>query len=299
MSDLWPYVRGDVVRSHLTPENLLVLHLKYPERNFLYEIHFTSLTLPKRIEVGDAVESNAYHLFFYMIARFYFFDNGGEIIYYYPNKKDNYLSQQAFACLPPRFKRELVKSSKYEYIEMPGCFWCKDSIEESWIYSYVRDLYKHIWESVPQVKGKYSYISRNVRECKARRLLNESELIEPLKRAGFSIYTMEHMTFEDQIRLFRSSEVITGLHGAGLSWLIFCHPGTLVLEIKEVGASDSEFKRHYQDISMKCGLLYYSFTVAQVPDKQQFPESVPGDCLVDPSHFLNILNHLLRCHVKA
>jgi hypothetical protein len=44
------------------------------------------------------METNAYHLFFYMIARFYYHDDlSGDVIYYFPNKRNNYLPEQALA----------------------------------------------------------------------------------------------------------------------------------------------------------------------------------------------------------
>lgn len=263
---------------------------KNPLKNYCHEIAYTSHVLPKRIELGDAIETNAYHLFFYMLSRFYYFDcSGQDIFYYYPNKNNNYLSEKALSCLPSRFKREYEKRPEYEYIEMPGCIWYEDHIDEPWIYSYVRDLFKEIWESVPQEKGKYTYISRNKRELRGRRCVNEDELIQPLKDIGFSIYTMEHMTFEQQIKLFRSSEVITGVHGAGFAWLIFCDPGTIVCEIyKDVP------RVHYQDISVKCGLKYYRFHNVKQPNPVEYPGAHLEDCIVDKESYINALQHIIR-----
>jgi hypothetical protein len=250
--------------------------------------------LPKRIELGDAIETNAYHLFIYMLSRFYYFDDGlQDIVYYYPNKHNNYLVEQALSLLPKRFKREREKREGFEYVEMPGCLWYTYTVGEPWMYSYVRDLFKSIWERVPQVKGKYSYISRNPREAKQRRLMNESALIDPLKRAGFSVYTMEHMTFEEQIRLFRSSEIITGLHGAGMTWLVFCYPGTYFLEIGIVGGKEKH-REHYEDICVKCDLPYYRYTKTSLPDKALYPDSVDPDCVVDVEGYMDSVNAIVK-----
>jgi hypothetical protein len=293
MSHLWPYMRDEIVKAQFSPEQLDQL-LKISKYKYsLHMVYFTSDTLPKRIELGDAVETNAYHLFIYMLSRFYYFDNGGEIIYYYPNKHNNYLVEKALSLLPPRFKRETEKTPGYEYFEMPGCLWYTYTVGEPWMYSYVRNLYKEIWESVPQVKGKYSYISRNPREAKARRCLNEAELFEPLKRAGYSIYTMEHMTFEEQIRLFRSSEIITGVHGAGMSWLLFCYPGTFLLEISIVGG-EAYHRPHYEDICLQTGLRYYRYTKTLAPDKSIYPDCVIDDCVVNPDDYVRVAKAIIQ-----
>jgi hypothetical protein len=294
MSELWPFLKDGIKRVEVTPEQF-DYHVSTTNYKFaLHTIIYTSPTLPKRIELGDAIETNAYHLFYYMISRFYFFDNGkDDIVYYYPNKKNNYLSERALALLPPRFKRETEKKPGYEYVEMPGCIWYTYTIGEPWMYAYVRDLYKPLWENIPQEKGKYIYISRNKQHIKARRLLNEEELYVPLKEAGFSTYVLDHMTFEDQIRLFRSSEIITGLHGAGMAWLIFCHPGTYLLETAIVGGV-KKHRPHYEDICVKCDLRYYRFTNTKYPNKETYPDCVDDDCVVDPKEYMNIIKKIVE-----
>lgn len=288
MDSLWPFVRDSVTKTYIPPEQQEEIFIKKKIKSVVHTILWTSLTLPKRIEMGDAHETNIYHLFFYMIARFYFFDNGGTIVYYYPNKYNSYISEQALASLPSRFQRELTKSPGYEYIEMPACQWHESSINESWIYSYVRDLYKHIWELVPQIKGKYTYISRNKRQVKSRCILNEDELVEPLKREGFSTYVLESMTFEDQIRLFRSSEIVTGIHGAGLAWLIFCCPKTLFLEIGLPGG-ETNHRHHYEHISVQCNLLYYRYPRLEIPNKELYPYCHEQDGILNIRDFLDAI----------
>lgn len=293
MEELWPFVRDEIQKVYMTPEVYDGFIKETKLKCCLHAILYTSLTLPKRIELGDAHECNIYHLFFYMIARFYYFDNGGDISYYYPNKFNNYLPEKALACLPPRFKRETVKHSLFEYIEMPACNWYATVIDEPWIYSYVRDLYKNIWDSTAQVKGKYTYISRHPRDVKGRRIFNEDELLQPLKHKGFSVYTLDHMTFEDQIRLFRSSEIVTGMHGAGMTWLIFCEPGTLFLEIAIPGGKENH-REHYEHICISCNLPYYRYLNTKPCDSTKYPDAKQDDCLLDPVDYTNVLEYVIQ-----
>ena len=245
-------------------EKVIVLH-----QPPLYEVLSTT-NKPKIIQLGDAHDSNPYHLFFYMIARFYFFDSGDNIILYLYNKKDmSYFTRMALESLPKRFIRETTIRDTHEYIEMPGCVWRRDSIDEKWIYSYVRDLYKDIWINTKQETGKYSYISRN--KVDRRTIENEHEIYESLKNIGFSIYYMEDLTFAEQIKVFRSSKIITGLHGAGLAYLIFCEPGTYIHEIN--GYTD---KNHYAHLSKECNLHYTRFT--KVKDINDGKETNNLDC---------------------
>jgi hypothetical protein len=281
---MWPYIRSEIVKTYVDAPVLEAIYKTGAiQRNFFHEIAYTSHELPKRILLGNGGDTNPYHLFFYMLSRFYYFDNGEQILYYYPNE-NNYLVEKALQSLPVRFKRELIKTPGYEYFEMPGCAWYPDSIDEPWIYSYVRDLFKEIWNSTPQEKGKFTYISRNKRNISSRRCLNEDELVKPLKEIGFSTYTLETLTFEQQIKLFRSSQIITGLHGAGFAWLIFCFPGTIFIEIQNPHCNIS--KGHYKDISLKNNLTYIRFQEVRQPLPNEYDSPEAEDCIVDKDKYI-------------
>ena len=47
----------------------------------------------------------------------------------------------------------------------------------------------------------------------------------------FQIYKPEFLSFKKQVNLFKSSSTIIGAHGAAFSNIIFCKPGTKIIEI--------------------------------------------------------------------
>jgi hypothetical protein len=267
MLDFRPEMQPIIQKAHP------ILYEKAKDLRYALHLVFSKTNKPKMIEMCDAQDSNPFHLFFYMIVRFYFFDLGDNQIYYLYNKKNmSYFTRMALESLPKRFIRETTIRDTHEYIEMPGCGWrTDDSIDEKWVSSYVRDLYKDIWINTKQEAGKYSYISRNKVASRLRNIENESELYEPLINIGFSIYYMEDLTFAQQIKLFRSSNIITGLHGAGLSYLIFCEPGTYLHEI-----NGYTHKNHYMHLSKQCNLHYTRFT--KVKDINDGHETNNIDC---------------------
>jgi capsular polysaccharide biosynthesis protein len=73
------------------------------------------------------------------------------------------------------------------------------------------------------------YISRW--KCGTRKVLNETDLLAPLREEGFERVTLEDLSFLEQVRLFASAQFVVGAHGAGLSNLVFCAPGTRVVEL--------------------------------------------------------------------
>jgi capsular polysaccharide biosynthesis protein len=210
----------------------------------------------KRLEMPDCGENNPYHLFFYMLPRLKFIDHGALVEYYYPKFQNTYIGEAALAALPSRFQREIKKQEGIEYIELPPVMCGVDCIIDPWAYQYVRDLYIDHWKDTIQQKKKYTYISRKKTQFQSRMVLNEDEYLKEIRDMGFSIYCMEDLTFLEQIRLFRSSEIITGPHGAALSFSIFCEPGTIVCEIMR----DVPNKGHFSDIARKCGLTFFRYT---------------------------------------
>ena len=61
------------------PQHLLDYIANLKVKNFVHEIHYKT-DKPKIIELGDAMDTNPYHFFFYMIARFYYFDHGDKTL---------------------------------------------------------------------------------------------------------------------------------------------------------------------------------------------------------------------------
>jgi hypothetical protein len=74
-----------------------------------------------------------------------------------------------------------------------------------------------------------------------RRLVNEEQLWPLLEAAGFERVAMEELSFEAQVRLMRETAVLLAPHGAGLTNMMFCEPGTHVLEIADLGFPNPNF----------------------------------------------------------
>jgi hypothetical protein len=245
-----------------------IIHTIYYHTNF-----------PKRIELVNNLDHNPYHLLFYMIAPFYYFDDGSRPIEYFYPEHSRYLSNEALNLLPSRFHRQTEKQQRTEYIQMPGCRWNIDWINETWIYDYVKDLYKPLWENTKQERGKYVYICRSKRNHTQRAILNEDSLLPVLKGLGVSCYALEDMTFTDTVRLFKSAELVIGSHGAGLAWLIFSDPGTTVLEIYK----NKLLKEHYTYLCSSCKLKSFRFTGVK-DDPNVPPPTDPKE--VDDGHMI-------------
>jgi len=97
-----------------------------------------------------------------------------------------------------------------------------------WVCSFLRERFLS-GVSVGRGPSRRIYISRA--KAGSRRVLNEAELVRALEVEGFEAFLLEDLTFLDQVRLFRDAEIIVGAHGSGLANLVFCAPGTRVVEL--------------------------------------------------------------------
>lgn len=84
--------------------------------------------------------------------------------------------------------------------------------------------------SVENAGDRKLYISRNAGTTAGRTLGNQQEVEEFFVRRGFEIVMPEQMSVTRQAQLFSTASVIAGPHGAGLSNIVYCAPGTKVIE---------------------------------------------------------------------
>jgi len=73
------------------------------------------------------------------------------------------------------------------------------------------------------------YISRS--KISARQVINEDELLEALTPFGFVSYTLENMSYTDEVRLFSQAEIVVAPHGAGLTNIIFAKNDLIVIDL--------------------------------------------------------------------
>lgn len=83
------------------------------------------------------------------------------------------------------------------------------------------------------------YVSRA--KASGRRVINEDEVIDFLKPLGFVSYSLEEMSFSQQVRLFSSAKRIIAPHGAGLTNIIFSPHNTSVIEFVTPWVSSGYF----------------------------------------------------------
>ncbi len=79
-------------------------------------------------------------------------------------------------------------------------------------------------------QGRRIFISRS--KAARRSIVNEEEVVRVLIRSGFEIHHFEDLGLEEQIHLMNGAGTVVGLHGAGLTNMLFMPAGGRVLEIR-------------------------------------------------------------------
>lgn len=137
---------------------------------------------------------------------------------------------------------------------------------------------------VPAPKPTRLYISR--RKAPRRKVLNEAELEQLLGRYGFQCVCLEDFSFEDQLRLCASANVLVSMHGAGLSNMIFMPEQTTVVEFRKFDDGHNYFfTRLGETLGYQYHLLY-----CPAADEQQSVQD--ADLYVDVAELEVILQQL-------
>lgn len=77
--------------------------------------------------------------------------------------------------------------------------------------------------------GSRLYVSR--KNATRRKVVNEDDVMLTLSHFGFKTVLLEDLCLDEQIAIMHNASAVVSIHGAGLTNIIFCQPGTNVLEL--------------------------------------------------------------------
>lgn len=100
----------------------------------------------------------------------------------------------------------------------------------------------------PGERNKRIYIKR----AGAGSLTDRHDVERFLAVQGFEHVQLEHLSHEQQLKLFQEASYVVGAHGGGLSNLVFSYPGVKVLEMMP----DDQFRPDFWTLANKLGHVY-------------------------------------------
>lgn len=182
------------------------------------------------------------------------------------NSGSNYCKEgfEALGISPDR----IVDGKEYIYASVEDAIIPRAAITmsgETPLSDFSRAFVKDLFLKTPSAsRGRRIYVSR--RMARARRLINEEEIATLLAAHGFETVDLENLSMRDKASLMNECEAVAGVYGAGLGNLLFCEPGTKVLEIRP-------HRSNWWIQHLSAGLkLCYVCVAADVPDQPEYDQ---------------------------
>ncbi|MBF8963732.1 glycosyltransferase family 61 protein [Pontibacter sp. FD36] len=121
-----------------------------------------------------------------------------------------------------------------------------------WLCQYIQGAFVPLatQETEADQQDVKLYISRS--DSKLRQVENEAELVEALKPYGYRSVVLSQLSVLERIKLFSRASSVVSATGAGLVSMMFCKPGTQVIELFHEGFVVEPF----YDIATKMGMDY-------------------------------------------
>lgn len=138
--------------------------------------------------------------------------------------------------------------------------------------------------SIEKCNNPLLYISRT--DTTKRILSNENEIIPILEKKGFRIFSTAGKTLKEQIQAAFQAQVVVGIHGAGLTNIIFSPLDSVVAEIRSEKVRDNG----YRIAAGLRGSTYRCFKGDAV--RSRTPTNPVFDIRVEPENFRTFISDI-------
>lgn len=146
-----------------------------------------------------------------------------------------------------------------------------------WAIDFNRKLF--LTKKQESKKKKRLYISR----VTMRKVSNEEEIFEYLKKFGFEKVILDAMSLTEQAELFNSAEIVVWPHWAWFTNIMFCEPWTKIIELFQ----PKTIRWHYYALSNACNLDYYYLVGDCIKNNSLIP--MDRDMYIDINNFKETL----------
>jgi glycosyltransferase involved in cell wall biosynthesis len=150
------------------------------------------------------------------------------------------------------FERHEIVEVEESLIKVQEAMWVDSDLIQSMPAPHVKDFQRRVATRYAGLCGPRNRRLFIARKGSTRKIHNIEQVQAFLSRYDFETVYLEGKSVLDQILLFQSAQFVIGAHGAGLSNLLFCEPGTKVIEFMP----SVEFRPFFWLISDKLELVH-------------------------------------------
>ena len=127
-------------------------------------------------------------------------------------------------------------------------------------------------ESLLQIKSGKLYVSRRF---SSRSPKFEKNLEEYLANIGWNIVYLEKLDLFSQVALFKSASAVIGVHGAGLSGMVFCERDIPVIEIFPLERDLKCFENLAKSIGQNFERIPFMADSSEIPEQLKYLIGLP------------------------
>jgi len=176
--------------------------------------------------------------------------------------------KEAFEIIKDKFEliEDLHTLNDYEIVSMYGelCVKTGTCDNRNVIYPFLRNLFIEQFPNTKMIKGKRIFITRKNSENQhngvlKRSILNESDVIQMLKKYNFEFIQLEEYSISEKIKLFMESETILSSNSVSLTLTLFTNKNAKIIEILNNGTTGFSHT-HYIEIAQTLGLNYTRYS---------------------------------------
>ncbi|EER45027.1 DUF563 domain-containing protein [Histoplasma capsulatum H143] len=137
--------------------------------------------------------------------------------------------------------------------------------------------------------GKSPLVLTFIDRKEKRRLINQDQYIERLKAkfpaVEVNVVDLAALPFREQIKLVRHTDILTGVHGAGLTHGMFLPPHSTIAEILPPKLENKGFR----NLAKKMGHKYFSSHAAEHQTSDSKNDWQFDDVFIEEDRFTNLL----------
>ena len=138
------------------------------------------------------------------------------------------------------------------YVRADDVYWLDGGFIHNMPGAWLRALRERVMGHRPApAQDRNLYIARRG----TRQVENAAEIERFLLRRNFTFHTLDDVSIDDQIDLFSRADWVVAAHGAELGNLLFCQPGTKVLELSPALDFKPYFSYMCNKLSLQHGVL--------------------------------------------
>jgi capsular polysaccharide biosynthesis protein len=217
------------------------------------------------LPVDDDTKHNPWHIWIDVVSKFRLMEkrwstNFARFCYILPNHSPYF--EKVCKALFPDVKivvMPLGETWQFKHLIVPSMSNSKDGVIVPPLAPWLRHF-----KGLNNLKGVTPHRKIVVLRpgAKTRQMLNSDELL--LKLKGWETVALENLSIKDQMKTFAEASHVLAAHGAGLTNLLWCQPGTKIIEIQD---KNMLHKKVYPLLSHNLDLEHkvYTADVVQIP----------------------------------